>query len=417
VPAAVSAPDRAAVVNVESLNVRAGPGTNYAVVGVLQQNRTIGLTARNEAGDWLQIEWTDAPDGYGWVYTALLTTSFTINTLPISTQISAQPLPAATSPAPSAASRQTTPVVGLRGTLVFQEHSGGTIYRYNLQSGQIAPLTYGADPAISPDGQTVAFVRGGGEMGIYLINIDGSNERRIFGGNRPAAPKWSSDGQSIVFNHVTGQADPCRQTAMFGCVPQSQINELLEQIGDQLPADFDLERWPLVQPSYQNLSLIDPHGAGYRDLNSLQSVTAQDWGAWGIVYQSQSGLEITEGVDLSITRNLVTNHRYQDPDWQPGGDRILFQSREGSHWEILNINSDGGGIFALTRPPLFATIQPHHVAPAWSPDGQWVVFISNRSGEWALWVMDGNGGSLQQLPLDLSIDYSYQAEQVVSWGP
>jgi hypothetical protein len=48
---------------------------------------------------------------------------------------------------------------------------------------------------------------------------------------------------------------------------------------------------------------------------------------------------------------------------------ILFQSREGSHWEILNVNSDGGGIFALTRPLLFATIQPHHVAPAWSPDG------------------------------------------------
>ena len=37
------------------------------------------------------------------------------------------------------------------------------------------------NPAISPDGKTVAFVRDGGLNGLYLVNIDGSNERKIFG--------------------------------------------------------------------------------------------------------------------------------------------------------------------------------------------------------------------------------------------
>ncbi|MCB0089176.1 MAG: PD40 domain-containing protein, partial [Caldilineaceae bacterium] len=30
-------------------------------------------------------------------------------------------------------------------------------------------MTHGFDPAISPDGSTVAFTRDGGENGIYLI--------------------------------------------------------------------------------------------------------------------------------------------------------------------------------------------------------------------------------------------------------
>jgi uncharacterized protein YraI len=409
----VAAPDAApiasAIVNVESLNVRAGPGTNYPVIGGLQQNTTIELMARNQSGDWLQVAWPARAEGYGWIYAPLVTTSAAIESLPISTEASAQPIPALAGQTPVAAPAQATPVAGLQGTLVFQERSGGTIYRYNIGNGQLAPLTHGADPAISPDGRTVALVRGGGETGIYLINIDGSNERRIFGGNRPAAPKWSPDGQAIVFNHITGESEPCRDTGMFGCIPQSQI--------DQLPPGVDLDRFPLIQLAQQNLSRIDRDGGGYRDLASLQTVTAQDWGAWGIVYQSRTGLEITEGGDLSITRNLVDNARYQDPDWQPGGERIVFQSQEGNHWQIFSINTDGGGIFALTRPPGFADVQPHNVAPSWSPDGEWIVFLSNRSGEWVLWIMQGDGSNQQQLPVDLPIEYSYQAEQVVSWGP
>jgi hypothetical protein len=60
---------------------------------------------------------------------------------------------------------------------------------------------------------------------------------------------------------------------------------------------------------------------------------------------------------------------------------------------------------------------PHNVAPTWSPDGEWIVFLSNRTGEWALQVMQGDGSNQQQLSVDLPIEYSYQAEQVVSWGP
>jgi len=157
------------------------------------------------------------------------------------------------------------------------------------------------------------------------------------------------------------------------------------------------------------------NGDNYRDINSVESAVAADWHAWGIVYQSAVGPQITQDTPEATTRPLLNEYRYQDPDWQPGEGRIAFQSQEGSHWEIFVVNADGSGLAALTRPPIGG--QPDNVAPAWSPDGRWIVFLSDRTGEWKLWVMESGGGQPQEVPADVPIDYGFQAEKVVDWGP
>ena len=101
---------------------------------------------------------------------------------------------------------------------------------------------------------------------------------------------------------------------------------------------------------------------------------------------------------------------------------IVFQSKEGSHWEIWKVNPDGSGLVALTRPETTLVDQmPYNVAPAWSPDGQHVLYLSSRTedeehGAWRLWVMDAGGGNKRPLPLDIPLDYSFAAEQVASWS-
>jgi len=57
-------------------NVRSGPGTAaYPVVGELLVGQTAPALGRSPGGDWIQIEFADAPGRKGWVYSNLATLS------------------------------------------------------------------------------------------------------------------------------------------------------------------------------------------------------------------------------------------------------------------------------------------------------------------------------------------------------
>jgi Tol biopolymer transport system component len=189
-----------------------------------------------------------------------------------------------------------------------------------------------------------------------------------------------------------------------------------------LPNNPFLGDFPLDTRPEWGLSRVDTDGNQFRDLPALTSAQAPDWTAGGIVYQANTGIEITADTPDATTRAVLQAPYYQDPDWQPGGDRIVFQSREGSHWEVFVVNTDGSGLAALTRPVTNLVDKlPDNVAPTWSPDGRSIVYLSNRdannsAGDWRLWVMDADGGNQRPLPIETPIEYSYMNEQVVSWG-
>jgi dipeptidyl aminopeptidase/acylaminoacyl peptidase len=189
--------------------------------------------------------------------------------------------------------------------------------------------------------------------------------------------------------------------------------------------NFPVDDFPLVKEYEYNLARVDVNGSNYRDLACLESARAPDWNAAGVVYQSSAGLQITDDTPQAENRLLVHDPlkpAYEDPDWQPNGERIVFMGREASHWEIFAINADGSGMAALTRPVTTLVDElPSNVAPAWSPDGQHIVYLSNRSkdhsaGPWRLWVMNADGSHQHPLPVDLAIEYTYGNEQAVSWG-
>jgi TolB protein len=68
-------------------------------------------------------------------------------------------------------------------------------------------LTEGApddeEPAWSPDGSLLAFIRDGN---VYVIGSDGSNPRPLTtGSGRYATPSWSPDGSEIAFVDEEGE--------------------------------------------------------------------------------------------------------------------------------------------------------------------------------------------------------------------
>lgn len=389
------------------LNVRSGPGINYPVISKAEAQERLTLMASNEDGSWVQIQLADESEQVAWVSARYVTLGDGSNQLPLSTEADGSPAVAASSAEMVSSGSAQSAVAGLSGNLIFQSGNGGPIYVYSLNTGNLRMLTTGHDPAVSPDGKTVAFTRYGHDYGLYLIETDGSNERLIFTEKESiGAPSWSPDGQWILFSHQTGE---------FGC------RELFPGIcfkHNRFISDF-----PLKEKPEWGLGKVDRNGEQFRDLPALNTAYAADWTDAGIVYQASTSIEITHDT-AEYEGWAVMNQKvgHEDPDWQPGGGRIVFQDRGVNHTEIWSANPDGSGLVALTRPETTLVDQmPSNVSPAWSPDGAHIVYLSNRdadeeAGVWRLWIMDADGGNKQPLPIDAAIEYNYGREQVVSWG-
>ncbi len=455
VPADLPETTMTGVANVSGsrLNVRSGAGSDFRIIGKAAGGEELAVAGRSDDDNWLLVLREDLPAGAGWVSAGLVRLDGDIADLPISAEVlgdaaapAVTPAPAATqapstaatpaaTTAPAATQAATTPApatpapaststrtgaTGLSGTLVFQD-GRGSIYVYDLARGDVRFLTSGFDPAISDDGSKVTFVRTGD--GIYSINIDGSNEQRVHEGSElVTSPKWSPDGKWIVFSRLLGEYK-CWNMPFFGCITLRQLSQNFPGVPPQLLQKSILSEYDRIELPNYGLARVSASGGDYRDLPALDSATAPDWNENGIVYQSKAGIEITQDKPDGETRPVIQENWDWDPDWAPNGGPIVYQSKEGPHWEIFRVNPDGSGQVALTRPVTTLVDQlPSNVAPAYSPDGSQIVFLSNRqddneAGAWRLWVMDADGSNQRPLPLEMEIDYAFGGEQVASWGP
>ncbi|MCB0047303.1 MAG: SH3 domain-containing protein [Caldilineaceae bacterium] len=407
------------------LNIRSGPGTAYGILAKAYPNEQFKVIGRNGPATWVEIELPDAENPSGWVSARFISLTDPVSSLPITSDDVSEPQPtaapqpdeeepAATPAAPASATTAAEPS-GMSGALAFQTKVSGDIYLYDLETGALRFLTKGYEPDISRDGSKVAFTRYGGEHGVWSINSDGSNEQPIFGGRELiASPKWSPDGEWIVFSRNDGSYQ-CYDLGFGICILESQICPPF--FPQCLPSSAQVER-----PNF-SLARVDADGNEYRDLNVLNSARAPDWNEAGIVYDSGPNIEITEDTPDGETRLVVADVGLDDADWAPHGGLIAYQVQGGSHWEIYVISPDGESApRALTRPATALVDQmPSNVAPAWSPDGRYIAYLSNRTdeeeaGPWRIWVMNADGSNQHPLPINVPIEYGFGHEQMLSWG-
>lgn len=213
-------------------------------------------------------------------------------------------------------------------------------------------------PEWSADGTKIAFRRGGGAQGIYVMDADGTNVVQLTSGP-DTEPTWSPDGSSIAFNRDSD----------IWTVPSSggPPNKVTNRVG-AFPA-FGGPSW---SPDGARIALHRVTGPGAAEIYTIEP----------------------DGSDLTPVTADGQENRY--PNWSPNGERIAFDCSPPR--DICVIDADGTDETNLTD-----NAAQQNEVPAWSPDGTKIVFSSpvprapDVGVDFELYTMDSDGSNEQRL--------------------
>jgi TolB protein len=202
-----------------------------------------------------------------------------------------------------------------RGFDLYLKEKDGTLKRLTDTDG------YDAEGTVSPDGKKVVFTsQRGGEMALYVMNIDGTEPRRVTKRRGyPGGAFFSPDGTKLVYR------------AFYPKTPEE--NEALDRLFKER----------VLEPRKCHFEIFVSNADG-SDEKALTSNGKANWA----------------------------------PCWHPDGKTIVFASdmeaaRPGQ-FSLYSMAADGSALRRLTKHEGFDSF------PHFSPDGKQLVFISNREG-------------------------------------
>jgi Tol biopolymer transport system component len=280
--------------------------------------------------------------------------------------------------------------------VTLQDHA---VSHFVTTADEIIPGAW-RDPSMTPPtprADRVAFVslRETGRFGVWLVDGDGSNLRRLTdgGGGSDEGPDVSPDRRSVVFGST--------RSGSFQIYSVGTDRTGLRQL-----TDFGFyTRSPRWSPDGRRIAFYSNRDGTLdvyvmdADGSNVQKITggyAPDWSPDGqklvFVREVSSGIgqlfvhDLTSGAEQQVTSD-ARNH--QGPHWAPAGTRVTYMS-ENRVW-VVDVESG--------QPPQALTdAGALDFPPAWSPDGRQMLFESSRSGGPAanLFIMGANGSGLRQ---------------------
>ena len=259
--------------------------------------------------------------------------------------------------------------------------------------------------AWSPDGRRIAFV--GPSVAIYVVNADGSGQRRLTRDGAPStSPVWSPDGRRIAFEGWRfGEADIFVMNAdgsgqrRLTRNPARDLDPAWSPDGRKL-AFASVRRKPRTFDVY----VMNADGSGL--LRLAQSGEGPVWSPDGRKIAFVSGGDpssaltpnqhvFTMNSDGSGKRKLA---RGFGPVWSPDGGKIAYVSERAGSMDVGVMNADGSGQRTLSRSALTRSGAVGFIPqPAWSPDGRKILFVSDRDGLEAIYVVNADGSRQRRL--------------------
>jgi Tol biopolymer transport system component/DNA-binding winged helix-turn-helix (wHTH) protein len=298
--------------------------------------------------------------------------------------------------------------------------AGQHLVRLSPEDGQKVRLTSPSkswpndvDPAFSPDGRMLAFVRRRspgsflGQIFVLALSPNGDTEREpiqvTFRNQWIGSPAWSADGREVLFSAGKGNSWLWKLRFPLAGEPK-QLFSLGDAAGEPAISQR-LNRLVYTRFMYQaNTWRVEMSAAGGKASPPVRllSSTRTDYNAQyspdgkRIAFHStRSGLPAiwVSNSDGSNAKQLtfLDAPLTGSPRWSPNGERIVFDSNLTGQYQIYTISADGGKSQRLTFNP-----SDDGVA-SWSRDGKSIYFVSRRSGEWQVWKMPAQGGEAVQV--------------------
>jgi serine/threonine protein kinase len=275
------------------------------------------------------------------------------------------------------------------------------------------PATALADgnPAISPDGHALAFVReeSFGRPQLYVMRLGenyggaGNAHRLELSRAWVISPAWTSDGRDIVCatSAVSWGETSLWRVQVLGSEKAQPLalgehgsQPTISRQGNRLVyaywiADFDIWR--------AEISGAGKNGQPEKLISSTQSDNQADYSADGsrIAFASDrsgySEIWMCNSDGSSPVQLTSMKGTAGWPRWFPDGRRIVFDFQDENQSEIYEIEPDSRVPQRLTNGP------QDNNTPSVSHDGKWIYFSSRRTGSAEIWRLPAEGGEATQL--------------------
>jgi len=246
------------------------------------------------------------------------------------------------------------------------------------------------DPAFSPDGETLAFVRTAldGRQDVCLVSVEGGEVERLAREQKGVTGlDWTADGREVVYAANRDGVAGLWRVKRTGGTPRWIA----------LGVDGGEVSSPSIARNGKGIAfarqMVRSHVAELRageerarivvrsTREDAHPAVSPDGQTIAFVSQRSGSHEVWTASSTGDNPTRLTNFggpRVATPRWSPDGELIALSAREDANADIF--------IAAPGEEPRRLTDDPgDDVAPSWSRDGRWLYFASNRAGDWQIY--------------------------------
>jgi Tol biopolymer transport system component/DNA-binding winged helix-turn-helix (wHTH) protein len=263
----------------------------------------------------------------------------------------------------------------------------------------------------SPDGKTVAFIRGtlaGVVSDLFMVPVNGGEARRLTSEAGPMyGLSWMPDGREIVFSATRAGKPSLWRIPVSGGRPHpvpgtgtQAYSPSVAPAGNMLAYQEAIKRdniWRITLKDEKHAQ-----GAPTKLISDKGSKMRPQFSPDGrrISFESDR-LGSTEiwacDIDGANCAQLTSLHGWTGTArWSPDGHTIAFEFHPGERAEVYVLDVPGG-----TPRQLITNPGADNLAPSWSRDGQWIYFSSKSpkpgGGPFQLWKVPARGGKPVQI--------------------